>query len=151
MPRKFVQFLDTEETDWLQRAKWYADCVLNFYWKFLIPLNYCCTVWGNMKNKEGLYKLCKLQKRAARIILNKSFYTPTTEMMQQLRWMPISDYFIFRTIILVLGACRLPICDGMGHPANVATCARMALCPISFKIHNSIHLNSNWWLLGYQC
>ena len=41
-----------------------------------------------------------------------------------------------------LGACRLPNCDGMGHPANVATCARMALCPISFQIHNSIHLNS---------
>jgi hypothetical protein len=54
-----------------------------------------------MKNKESLYKLCKLQKRAARIILNKPFYTPTTEMMQQLRWMPISDYFIYRTIILV--------------------------------------------------
>jgi hypothetical protein len=26
-------------------------------------LNYCCTVWGNMKIKESLYKLCKLQKR----------------------------------------------------------------------------------------
>jgi hypothetical protein len=45
--------------------------------------------------------LCKLQKRAARIILNKTFYTPTTEMMQQLRWMPTSDYFIYRAIILV--------------------------------------------------
>jgi hypothetical protein len=43
---------------------------------------------------------------------------------------------------LFLGACRRPICDGIGHPANVATCARMTLCPISYKIHNSIQLNS---------
>jgi hypothetical protein len=41
-----------------------------------------------------------------------------------------------------LVACERANCDGMGHPANVATCARMALCPIYFKIHNSIHLNS---------
>jgi hypothetical protein len=44
--------------------------------------------------------------------------------------------------LIILVACERANCDGMGHPANVAICARMALCPISFKIHNSIHLNS---------
>jgi hypothetical protein len=43
---------------------------------------------------------------------------------------------------LTLGACRRTNCDGIRHPANVATCARMALCPISFKIRNFVHLNS---------
>jgi hypothetical protein len=44
--------------------------------------------------------------------------------------------------ILILVACKRAICDGMRHPANVATCAPMALCPIFCKIHNSIHLHS---------
>ena len=48
-----------------------------------------------------LHKLCKVQNRAARVILNRNFYTPTTEMMQQLRWMPLSDYFKYRINILV--------------------------------------------------
>jgi hypothetical protein len=38
-----------------------------------------------------------------------------------------------------LCACGRTNCDGLGHPANVATCARMALCPISFKNHFNIH------------
>jgi hypothetical protein len=33
------------------------------------------------------------------------------------------------------GRFTRPLCDGIGHPANVATCARMTLCPIFFKIH----------------
>jgi hypothetical protein len=49
-------------------------------------------------------------------------------------------FLLYNRIFLV--ACERAICAGMRHPANVATCARMALCPISFEIHNSIHLNS---------
>jgi hypothetical protein len=41
------------------------------------------------------------------------------------------------------GACGRTNCDGKGHPANVAACARMTLCPISFKIHFNIHLLYN--------
>jgi hypothetical protein len=70
-----------------------TELLLRIFNTIVFPhFNYCCPVWGNMKNKESLYKLCKLQKRAARIILNKIFYTTTTEMMQQLRWIPLSDY-----------------------------------------------------------
>jgi hypothetical protein len=43
-------------------------------------------------------------------------------------------------VSFIFGACRRQNCDGIGRPANVATCARMALCPISFQIHTSIHL-----------
>jgi hypothetical protein len=43
---------------------------------------------------------------------------------------------------IILGACGRTNCDGIGHPANVATCARMTLCPISFIIHFNIHLSS---------
>ena len=79
-----------------------TDLLLKSFNTIVFPhFNYCCTVWGNMKNKDCLHKLCKVQNRAARVILNRNFYTPTTEMMQQLRWMPLSDYFKYRTIILV--------------------------------------------------
>jgi hypothetical protein len=33
-----------------------------------------------------------------------------------------------------------PYCDGIGHPANVATCARMTFCPISFKFTEFFHI-----------
>jgi hypothetical protein len=37
---------------------------------------------------------------------------------------------------------------GISHLANVATCSRITLCPISFKIHFKIHLNSSlYWLI----
>lgn len=62
---------------------------------------YCCTVWGNMKNKIGLHKLWKLLKRVARVIVNKYFYSSTSEMLQQLNWMPLADFFVYITIILV--------------------------------------------------
>lgn len=36
-------------------------------------LNFYCTIWGNIKNKNCVNELCKLQKRAARVILNNIF------------------------------------------------------------------------------
>ena len=51
-------------------------------------------------------------------------------------------------LVVFLGAFRRPNCDGMRRPANVATCARMTLCPISFKIHYYIPLNS--FILLYE-
>jgi hypothetical protein len=50
--------------------------------------------------------------------------------------------YSYSCFLFCFGACWRQNCDGIGHPANVSTCARMALCPISFQIHTSIHLNS---------
>jgi hypothetical protein len=39
----------------------------------------CCTVWGNC-SEEGIQRITKLQKRAARIILDAPFFTPTQQL-----------------------------------------------------------------------
>ena len=64
--------------------------------------NYCCTIWSNIKNKGNIDKLYRLQKRAARIILNeKDRYSPTSVLFRELRWMSLPDYYTFRKLILV--------------------------------------------------
>lgn len=35
------------------------------------------------------------------MILNKHFYQSTSEMLQKLNWMPVVDFFLYRTILLV--------------------------------------------------
>ena len=78
------------------------SALLKIFNTIIFPhFNYCCTVWGTSKNKSNIDRLFKLQKRAARIILNvKQFYTPSAEMFSYLRWIPIHDYFIYRKLIL---------------------------------------------------
>ena len=67
--------------------------------------NYCCTIWSNAKCVNNVHKILKLQKRAARIILNvQDTMTPSDVLFNQLRWMPITDYFVFRKVILVFKA-----------------------------------------------
>ena len=57
--------------------------------------NYCCTIWSNIKNKGNIDKLYRLQKRAARIILNeKDRYSPTSVILKN------SDGCHCQTIIL---------------------------------------------------
>lgn len=79
------------------------DALLKVYNSIIFPhFNYCCTVWCSSKNKSNMDCIFKLQKSAARIILNvHDFRTPSNEMFSLLRWMPISDYFIFRKLILI--------------------------------------------------
>jgi hypothetical protein len=49
------------------------------------------------KNNSNIDRLLKLQKRAARIILNVSeITTPSSILFQNLKWMPINDYFVYR-------------------------------------------------------
>jgi hypothetical protein len=71
-----------------------------YYQYYILPIfEYCCTVWGKTE-KINLMMLIKLQKQAARIVLNKAYYnrsqgsyTSTTEMFIKLKWLPI-DYRI---------------------------------------------------------
>ena len=46
---------------------------------FLPLFDYCCTVWGETTNLN-LEKLYKLQKRAARIILNAKYDIPSLQL-----------------------------------------------------------------------
>ena len=46
-------------------------------------------------------KLLKTQKQAARIILDVPFHTPSKDMFEVLRWMPIDRYFKFRRLCMI--------------------------------------------------
>ena len=60
--------------------------------------NYCCTIWSNRKNKGNIDKLYRLQKRAAKIILNeKDRYSPTSVLFRELRWMSPQTIILLET------------------------------------------------------
>ena len=80
------------------------DMKLLFYNAYILPIfDYCFTIWGTC-NLAQLYKLSKLQKRAARIILNESFKAPSRFMFDQLSWLPLSQRFKYQIGILVYKA-----------------------------------------------
>lgn len=61
---------------------------------------YCCSVQCNVNKQLYLDKL-KLQKKAARILLNvRNILTPTSFLFSSLSWMPNKDFFMFRQVIL---------------------------------------------------
>jgi hypothetical protein len=63
-----------------------------FYNSYLLPyFDYCCVIWGNC-TKTLLDDLLKLQKRAARLMLDVSDITTSSQLMfSELEWMPLPD------------------------------------------------------------
>jgi hypothetical protein len=52
-------------------------CKILFFNSYILPIfDFCCTVWWDC-SEEGIQRITKLQKRAARIILDAPFFTPT--------------------------------------------------------------------------
>ena len=67
-----------------------------FYNAYILPhFDYCCIIWGNC-NSSLEDKLVKFQKRAARLILNADFTTPSVELFHTLRWMTFPERVIYR-------------------------------------------------------
>ena len=65
-----------------------------FYNAYIMPhLDFCVTVWGNCSD---MTKLLKLQKQAARIILDCNIMTPSNEMFNKLKWLPIQEWVRYR-------------------------------------------------------
>jgi hypothetical protein len=63
-------------------------CFLNidvrklFFNCYILPhLDYCCSIWGNC-SQHLLQEIIKFQKRAARVILDKDFDTPSEELFR---------------------------------------------------------------------
>jgi len=72
-----------------------------FYNAYLVPIfDYCITIWGK-PNKSSINKVNNLQKRAARLILNKPVRTPTPGLFKQLKWLSFSDRCKYHTSILI--------------------------------------------------
>ena len=62
-----------------------------FYNGYILPLfDYCCTIWAET-SKNNIDKLCKLQKRAARIILNAKFDAPSKPLFKDLGWLSFEN------------------------------------------------------------
>lgn len=81
-------------------------CRIQFYYALIHPhFLYCCTLWGNASN-ELLNDLLKLQKRAARLILDKKPDAPSIELFRQLRWIPIHNLIKMRKILLVFNTLK---------------------------------------------
>ena len=67
-----------------------------YYNAYVLPhLDYCCSIWGNCNNFL-LDSLLKLQKRAARIILDEHDYTkPSRELFHECNIVQITQRILY--------------------------------------------------------
>ena len=74
---------------------------IQFYNYYVKPyLEYCCSIWGST-SQENINTIVKLKKRAARLILDADFSTPSTKLFQELKWISFSDIVKFHQLSLV--------------------------------------------------
>ncbi len=75
-----------------------------FYNGYILPLlDYGSNTWGST-SVANMTRLLKLQKRAARVILNADFLTPSKEMFQALGWMTVSDRHTYNKAVMTYKA-----------------------------------------------
>jgi hypothetical protein len=83
-------------------------CALRFYNSCInSSLIYCSVTWGNC-SKTLLLRILRLQKRAARIILDADFSTPSVLLFSQIRIIPIFDLVKFRKLLLLINILTNP-------------------------------------------
>jgi hypothetical protein len=83
---------------------------------YIVPhVDFCVTVWGSCSD---ITSLAKLQKQAARIILDCDFTTPSSDMFQKLRWMPIKDWVEYRKANTVYKALNMKTPDYITNMFN---------------------------------
>ena len=87
----------------LLRIKFFLDIHSRklFYNAYILPhLDYCSTIWGNcsdhLKNE-----LIKIQKRAARIILDRPVDSPSADLFKQLKWMTFPERVDYKKAICI--------------------------------------------------
>ena len=69
----------------------------------LTQFDYCCTVWAK-GTKSCLNKVFKIQKRAARILLQKPNETPSMPLFNHLGWLTFENRYKFHSGVLVYKA-----------------------------------------------
>ena len=76
---------------------------IKFYDYYVKPLiEYCSSAWG-VCSKENQSKIIKIQKKAARLILEAPPLTPSKHMFQELKWLPF-EIVKFKQVNLVYKA-----------------------------------------------
>ena len=73
----------------------------DYYVKPLIE--YCSSDWG-ICSKENQTKIIKIQKKAARLLLEAPTLTPSKHMFQQLKWLLFDEIVKFKQVSLVYKA-----------------------------------------------
>ncbi|MCG8047955.1 MAG: reverse transcriptase family protein, partial [Candidatus Thiodiazotropha endolucinida] len=75
-----------------------------FYQGYILPLiDYGSITWGSTCG-TNVERLLKLQKRAARIILNAGFDTPSVSMFKELGWVSVGDRLKYNKAVLTYKA-----------------------------------------------
>ena len=63
-------------------------------------MDYCDTIWGNC-TQYNIDRIIKLQKQAARIILDKAYDSPSAPLFKELKWLSWSERLLFHKAIIV--------------------------------------------------
>ena len=72
-----------------------TDIRKRFYNAYILPhFDLCCVMWGNWTHYLE-EKLVRLQKRSARIILDCDFYTSSSTMFSDLKWISFPERVIY--------------------------------------------------------
>ena len=86
---------------WRVRFLLNKNAKIMFYNSLILSrLSYCLTLWGNCP-KDGLLKLFRLQKRAARLVLNCNLDVSTVELFNRLGWLSIYELIIYHKCIFM--------------------------------------------------
>ena len=88
-----------------QLAKYVSTNVLKkFYQGYILPLiDYGSITWSGTTS-ANIERLLKLQKRAARIILQTDYSTPSAEMFAELGWQPINKRLAYNKAVFTYKA-----------------------------------------------
>ena len=81
-------------------------------------LDFCCIIWGNCSSTLE-DKLVKFQNRAARVILDCEFYTPSSELFKELNWQTFPERVTYQKVIILYriinNTCRSYLNKTMSH------------------------------------
>ncbi|MCG8048126.1 MAG: reverse transcriptase domain-containing protein, partial [Candidatus Thiodiazotropha endolucinida] len=76
-------------------------CLIQYYNSYILPiLDYGCMLWGHC-SVANINRLLKLQKRAARIVLQADILTPSETMFNELHWLPFHKRVRYHECILM--------------------------------------------------
>ena len=63
-------------------------------------MDYCSAVWSN-RYQSQTNQLRKVQKRAARLIMNETYETSSAELFKYLKWMTLEERFEFNRVVMM--------------------------------------------------
>ena len=112
-----------------------------FYNSYILPhLDYCSVIWGNCSNYL-LIDLLKLQKKAARLILNRDYTTPSSELFKELNWMPVQDRIAYNRSVQVFKCTYGPCPEQLQNLFTPTSTVHSHLTRST--INNNLHIGPN--------